>query len=57
MLAHGAGNPGVAVDALEAMAAALIENTAPILEANALTPRSVLQIGQKLKIPKQAEAK
>lgn len=29
----------------------------PILEANALTPRSVLQIGQKLKIPKQAEAK
>ena len=30
---------------------------APILEANALTPRSVLHIGQKLKIPKQAGAK
>lgn len=30
---------------------------APILEANALTPRSVLHIGQKLKIPKQAGAR
>ena len=30
---------------------------APIMEANALTPRSVLHIGQKLKIPKQAGVK
>lgn len=29
----------------------------PILEANALTPRSVLHIGQKLKIPKQTGVK